>query len=168
MQLERLSHKVSLDAIAAPTAGTVERFLVLWSYLKKILKSHYKIAVCYVETNSGKVGQKNDLHELVKAYAGLTQSLGGSQMTKLSVSVIESFDAGQRLNKELGSDVYQVGEMLQIHCLVNGEHVWLEHDTFENVFRVAFGAVPDLVPQLDDDQAKLIFAQHFGVSIDEY
>ena len=89
-------------------------------------------------------------------------------MTKLLVSVIESFDAGQRLNKEFGSDVYQDGEKLQVHCLVNGEHVWIENNISENLFRVAFGESPDYVPQVSDDQAKLIFAERFGGSGDEH
>ena len=89
-------------------------------------------------------------------------------MTKLLVSVIESFDAGQRLNKEFGSDVYQDGEVLQVHCLVNGEHVWIENNISENLFRVAFGEFPDYVGQVSDYQAKLIFAERFGGSSDEH
>jgi len=91
-------------------------------------------------------------------------------MTKLSVSVIHALDAGLKLNREMGVEIYKPGELLEVHCVVGGFstglHLWVQHDAPAGKFRFGFGDEPILETEwLTDDQAQAFVLRYFaGVS----
>lgn len=84
-------------------------------------------------------------------------------MVKLDVIVVQVFDAGEWFNQLRGRRYFRPGEVLQVHCIINQEHVWIEHDTRFNKFQIGFGECPAYgVDVLTDEQAQAVFLNHFG------
>jgi len=71
-------------------------------------------------------------------------------------------DAGQVFNDEQGQTLFEEGEILQAHIMVNGTEVWAEVDNRFGDIRLGFGPEPEYGDRLSIDEAEIVWKDQFG------
>ena len=82
-------------------------------------------------------------------------------MSELMASLIAKYEMGVIIGARPGLDLFWSGERIQIHSMIEGEHVWIEQNFELDQCLVGFGA-PAATPWLTMRQARLLLVDHFG------
>lgn len=77
--------------------------------------------------------------------------------------ILGTWDWGLIENAKLGSCYYRRGEVIQVHLLLYGEHVWIERHRaiYGTFYRVAFGEHPGIPPQITLDELRETIRLYF-------
>ena len=82
-------------------------------------------------------------------------------MSELMASLIANYEMGVIFNVREGLDLFWAGERIQVHTMIENEHVWIEQNEELNRFVIGFGR-PGTGAWLTGQQAKQLLLSRFG------
>lgn len=77
-------------------------------------------------------------------------------------TLIENFEMGMMINVREGLDLFWSGDCIQVHTMIDNEHVWIEQNSELDHFAIGFDEHPKPGAWLTASQAKQLLLDHFG------
>ena len=78
------------------------------------------------------------------------------------IGLIAQYDMGMIINVSEGLDLFWYGQRIQIHSMIENEHVWVEQNATLDRFVIGFGECPSQQEWLTAKEAKQLLLAHFG------
>ena len=78
------------------------------------------------------------------------------------IGLIAKYDMGMIINVSEGIDLIWFGERIQVHTMIDNEHVWIEQNSELDHFSIGFDERPESGAWLTPSQAKQLLLDHFG------